>query len=824
MAVAWLSGAALRHLDDIGPENVRDELRSALGRVLEDPITPGAFVRFDEGELQLVATRLPGSHAVAVMELSVPGRAASPSQKEWRSILFPDDVLEGLLAQNAEWAGVLARIIDTSNIDETRERKGLKFLQQGRIATIFVSGGYHRLHFVIDEAERLATIQGIFDAERWSTHKGSKGLTQPLGTELRAWARTHQEAARLRSRESGAIRDALGERQTAAPPPAEDLPEVWITRHQLRDMGVTSANAMNAVLRCRTEDDLLGALDHVTDEQFSKIEAALARHSSAEQRKAEGAIGFMEVLALNARTRHDDQVARSFDAWLEILTPQQRRVVTLDHDVAIRVKGGPGTGKTLTAVLRAVYLAKRARERGVPAKVGFFVFSRDLGLRVYEQFAELGLGDYLDGSTPQKLEVTSLQTWCEKFVDVEKLNVEPIAPYRAEKTEKNRRALMEIALEEARKRLLGPDYDALWKDFDLRSKNGLWEVETEISQFIKARTIMDLQTYLAERRPANWWLANTDKAFRRFVWEIYTIYQEALQTLCLIDSDDLINDAIKEVTKSVWQQFVKPKEGFDYLVLDEAQDFFRNQLTLIRHLVKRPEGLMICYDEAQAVYSRYPTLREIGFDTDSSFEGLRLEQNFRSTREILASVQALVSRYPTCAFLEWRGNFIESANTQSGPRPVSYGYGNESAMLDEARDLVQRHIEDGEDASDIALVAFDEALLERAKKMLEDRKIKAHSLAGRGRRPPRGAVVLADAKNVKGMQFQTCITLGLGRDHIPDFRGVQNDLQREMKREDYLRLFLVAISRCKRNLHLLWHGTEPSEFITAMGDTVDRRG
>lgn len=437
---------------------------------------------------------------------------------------------------------------------------------------------------------------------------------------------------------------------------------------------------------------------------------------------------------------------------------------------------------------------------------------------------ELGLDDYLDGSTPQRLEVTSLQTWCEKFLDVERLNVEPIAPYRAEKTEKNRRALIEIALEEARRRLVGPDYQALWRDFDARSKNGLWEIETEISQFIKARTIMDLPTYQAERRPANWWLSNTDKAFRRFVWEIYNVYQEALRTLCLVDSDDLVNDAIKEVTKSVWQQFMKPKAGFDYLILDEAQDFFRNQLTLLRHLVQRPEGLMICYDEAQAVYSRYPTLRDIGFDTDSSFEGLRLEQNFRSTREILASIQSLVSKYPTCAFVEWRGNLLESAASQSGPRPVCYGYETEIAMLDEMHDLVVKHGEGGDDPAEIAVIGFDEDLLERARKRLAERRIRTHQLTGRGRRPPRGAVVVTDAKNVKGMQFQTCILLGLDRDSIPDLRGVKNDLQREVKREDYLRLFLVAISRCKRNLHMLWNGTEPTEFIAAMGATVDRRG
>lgn len=53
---------------------------------------------------------------------------------------------------------------------------------------------------------------------------------------------------------------------------------------------------------------------------------------------------------------------------------------------------------------------------------------------------------------------------------------------------------------------------------------------------------------------------------------------------------------------------------------------------------------------------------------------------------------------------------------------------------------------------------------------------------------------------------------------------MKTDYQREVKREDDLRLFLVAVSRCKRDLYLLWHGSKPSEFVKAMGSSIDLRG
>lgn len=460
----------------------------------------------------------------------------------------------------------------------------------------------------------------------------------------------------------------------------------------------------------------------------------------------------------------------------------------------------------------------------MPLRVGFLVFNPDLGRDIYDEMVRIGLAEFLDPVSPQRVTVSSLQQWCERFIDVDKLGVEPIAPYRAGGTEKNRRALLELALEEARRRLVGSEYDTLWKEFDTRSKAGVREIETEISQFIKARDVADLQTYLAERRPANWWMSNTDRTFRKFVWEIYKIYEAALQQLGMIDSDDLINDSLKEVTKSIWQQFQKANVAFDYLILDEAQDFFRHQLTLVRHLVKRPEGLMICYDEAQAVYSRYPTLRDIGFDTDSAFEGLRLEENFRSTKQIVQAIRSVAAKYPTCHLADHWGDFSGGPNARDGARPLGFGFTTEAAMFQQAGDLVDVALAKGTSPKEVAMIAFNDEVLPRLASALAKRGVKATIIGGGARRPSRGSVSLVTAKHVKGMQFETCVIVGADRDHLPDFEGVKTEYQREVKMEDDLRLFLVAVSRCKTELFLLWNGSEPSQFVAAMGTAIDVRG
>jgi superfamily I DNA/RNA helicase len=102
--------------------------------------------------------------------------------------------------------------------------------------------------------------------------------------------------------------------------------------------------------------------------------------------------------------------------------------------------------------------------------------------------------------------------------------------------------------------------------------------------------------------------------------------------------------------------------------------------------------------------------------------------------------------------------------------------------------------------------------------------VKIHHLNGQGKRPSRNSIILTTARQVKGEQFDVCILVGTDRDSLPDFRGGESAAWVSQKREDDFRLFAVAMSRCKRRLHFMWTGTQPSEFIERMGDTIELHG
>ncbi|KFA90378.1 UvrD-helicase domain-containing protein [Archangium violaceum] len=810
MNTIWIGENVLRALGEQGHSVLADAI---LHLDSNPPAATSGGVKFEVAGKRFLAGAVL-ENVYALFDVA-PTRERPPLQP-WRSLILPGHVVDEFL-DHKDWETLYKRLLDIANIQESRERAGLKYLRQQSVHTIFVPGGYHRLHFTV-EGSNLSTVLGLFDADLWSTHTNSATIRQPTPQQLSAWNKLNEAALDAQQGLPPLVRPV---EQQPVPVPAP-LRDGWITLNQLREQGITNDGTMRHILSMRGEDDLLEIMGQVTDEQYEPIERAFTKWLHSEARRRERKLTTLEVyqLTTSSRSAHG---ARSYEAAMALLTSQQINVVNLGRDVPIRLQGGPGTGKTFTAVMRAGMLARRAKEQGQPVRVGFFVFNHDLGGRIFEQMLALGLDPFLEDTSPQHIVITSLHDWCARFVKVDELKVEPLAPYRAEKGDSHRRAAIELAVDEARKRLRGPEYDHLWALFDMKSKNGLWEIETEISQFIKARDIVDLSSYLTEKRPPGWWLANTEKAFKKFVWEIASIYNDALRTLGFVDSDDLTNDAIKEVTKTVWQQYRKPEQGFDYLILDEAQDFFRNQLTLLRHLVKRPEGFMMCFDEAQAVYSRYPSLRDIGFDTEARFQGTRLEQNFRSTRQIVAALQQLLGNYPTLGLVDNWGAF-SSGSEGTGERPVACGFSSAATMLDQVRDIIRGSIRNGTKPSDIGVIGFDEELMEQVSDQLKRSEVAVHRLMGDGKRTSSKAVTVSTARQVKGQQFEVCVIVGADRDRLPNFKGVKSEVYREQRREDDLKLFVVAMSRCKRSLHLLWHGTEPSEFISAMGGAVDMRG
>src|SRR5690554_1523398 len=112
--------------------------------------------------------------------------------------------------------------------------------------------------------------------------------------------------------------------------------------------------------------------------------------------------------------KDDDELEKVLDAsierWRVFLHPMQRKIVELQASGPIRVLGGAGTGKTVVAMHRAVYLAQHVFN-GERDRILFTTFTRNLAADIEENLKKI-----CDPSALERIEVIHLDRWVHHFL------------------------------------------------------------------------------------------------------------------------------------------------------------------------------------------------------------------------------------------------------------------------------------------------------------------------------------------------------------------------------------------------------------------------
>lgn len=130
------------------------------------------------------------------------------------------------------------------------------------------------------------------------------------------------------------------------------------------------------------------------------------------------------------------------------------------------------------------------------------------------------------------------------------------------------------------------------------------------------------------------------------VSKIYTLYEEKLKAANAMDFDDLIFNTVK-----IFAEFPDTLEyyqnKFRHILVDEYQDTNHAQFVLVRELAKKYRNIMAVGDDDQSIYSfRGATIDNI-LTFDKTFPDakiIKLEQNYRSTGNILGAANSLISK------------------------------------------------------------------------------------------------------------------------------------------------------------------------------------
>lgn len=308
------------------------------------------------------------------------------------------------------------------------------------------------------------------------------------------------------------------------------------------------------------------------------------------------------------------------EALLDGLNPQQRKAV-LHEGTPLLIVAGAGSGKTAVLTRRIAYLLA-AREVGV-GQVLAITFTNKAAAEMRERVVQLV------GPRARAMWVSTFHSTCVRILR----NQASLLPglnsnFSIYDADDSRRLLLMIG-----------------KDMGLDTKR--------YSPRLLANGISNLKNELIGPEEAAHDAANAMEDLPRIIAEVFAEYQRRLRAANALDFDDLIGEtvAVLQAFPQIAQYY---RRRFRHILVDEYQDTNHAQYVLVRELVGRetedgvaPAELCVVGDADQSIYAfRGATIRNIeDFERDfPNATTILLEQNYRSTQNILNAANSVIAR------------------------------------------------------------------------------------------------------------------------------------------------------------------------------------
>ncbi|MGH9097877.1 MAG: ATP-dependent helicase [Acidimicrobiales bacterium] len=312
----------------------------------------------------------------------------------------------------------------------------------------------------------------------------------------------------------------------------------------------------------------------------------------------------------------------------------------------------------------------------------------------------------------------------------------------------------------------------------------------------------------------------------------FRAYQGALARRHAIDLDDLVVAAADLIFDDAafaagvhWR--------YRHLSVDEFQDINPAQYRLIEALMGDRGDLLAVGDPNQAIYgwngadpgliTRLPTLVP-------DMEVLRLDENHRSTPQVVAAASAALGRAV---------HGVPRASGPAGPMPVVTAFEDETAEAEGVASRLLAELEGGRAWSELAVLARTNDQLSVISAALTRSGI-PFRMAPAPEAPPAtrpgadgaaeaDAVELATFHRAKGLEWPSVCVVGIEDGFIPIIHAAT-----DAAREEERRLLYVALTRASVQLHCSWARSrrtnggrrvdrEPSPWLAAVA-RVSRAG
>ncbi len=391
-------------------------------------------------------------------------------------------------------------------------------------------------------------------------------------------------------------------------------------------------------VRAVDEDGLLDLADHLPSEAAEALlELATGGTPVAIKSATVGTDPFNHPDAQRRfRVMNDvDELERAlaypWEKWTTFLHPAQRQLVERDYNGPARVSGSAGTGKTIVALHRAVYLVQSQPD----SRVLLTTFSNTLAHALATKLKRLisnkpRLGD--------RLEVHAMSAIGQRLFDLHLGRSKVATPTQ-----------IHTLMTEAAKQVQGLKFSmrfllAEWDDLVDGWQLTTWEAYRDVKR-------LGRKTRLSE-------------AQRTILWSIFKSVQSGLHDQGLITQSEMF-------TRLAEKMAVLKHPPFDFVVVDEAQDISVSQLRFLAAIGAsqgdmRTNSLFFAGDLGQRIFQTPFSWKSLGVDIRGRSRTLNV--NYRTSHQIRSQADQLLG--PEVSDVD--GNVEDRRNAVSvfnGPKP-----------------------------------------------------------------------------------------------------------------------------------------------------------
>ncbi|HXN45156.1 MAG TPA: UvrD-helicase domain-containing protein [Bryobacteraceae bacterium] len=303
--------------------------------------------------------------------------------------------------------------------------------------------------------------------------------------------------------------------------------------------------------------------------------------------------------------------------FLEGLNPQQREAVTY-HGGPLLILAGAGSGKTRVITHRIAHLIQDCNVP--PSAIVAVTFTNKAADEMRKRIEKLLAGRFaLSG-----LNVSTFHSFCVRLLRRDGASMADIRPGFTRNftiyDDDDQTALIK----------------AIYRELGLEEKQFL-QYRAALSRISHAKSLKETPEDV---------LRNSKDPKTTRLATVYEKYEGRLRQANALDFDDLLLEAVRllqydDRLREMWNRRV------EHLLIDEYQDTNRSQYELMRLLTEVDQNVCVVGDEDQSIYSwRGADIQNIlDFERDyPRTRTIKLEQNYRSTKNILEGASSLVAR------------------------------------------------------------------------------------------------------------------------------------------------------------------------------------